>query len=137
MRKTALIATGLMTTLLGGCASGGLYHKNSPDEFAVQRQRLLVVPPDFALVPPRQGEPLPSESSGIQQQTLDVLFGGQSQRSPVEQNVLSRAGSADAGIRSNVGDPDTFTVAKGQLTRAIVAAPEGDGQEAQVAVPAG
>jgi hypothetical protein len=30
-----------------------------------------------------------------------------------------------------VGDPGTFTVDKGTTTRAIIAAPEGDGQAAQ------
>jgi hypothetical protein len=49
----------------------------------------------------------------------------------VERNTLSRAGSADPGIRSTVGDPSTNTVAKGAVTRDILSAPQGDGREAQ------
>jgi len=33
-----------------------------------------------------------------------------------------------------VGDPGTFTVAKGDVTRDIVAAPQGDGREAQAVI---
>jgi hypothetical protein len=39
------------------------------------------------------------------------------------------------GIRSTVGDPETATVNKGAVTRDIIAAPEGDGQAAQAAIP--
>ena len=41
---------------------------------------------------------------------------------------------ADIGIRSSVGDPNTNVVNKGATTRDIVAAPEGDGQTARVAI---
>jgi len=42
------------------------------------------------------------------------------------------------GIRSSVGDTGTNTVAKGEVTRDIIAAPQGDGREAQaVAGPSG
>ena len=34
-----------------------------------------------------------------------------------------------ASIRSTVGDPKTNTVAKGDVTRDIIAAPQGDGRE--------
>jgi hypothetical protein len=53
----------------------------------------------------------------------------------VEKNTISRAGSAAPGIRSMVGDPQTNTVAKGTVTRTIIAAPEGDGREAQAVIP--
>lgn len=131
MRKTtALILVTTASALLAGCGGGGLFNRDRPDEFAVQRQSPLVVPPDFALVPPQQGAPRPVESAG-QQQTLDALFGGPSQRSEVEKNTISRAGASAPGIRSNVGDTNTNTVAKGEITRDIVAAPQGDGREAQ------
>jgi hypothetical protein len=131
MRKTtALFLVTTASTLLAGCGGGGLVHNNRPDEFAVQRQSPLVVPPDFALVPPQQGAPRPTETNS-QQQTLDALFGGPSQRSDVEKNTISRAGNASAGIRSNVGDTQTNTVAKGEITREILAAPQGDGREAR------
>lgn len=133
MRKTTLGAIALLTAgsaVLAGCGSSGLSNRARPDEFAVQRQTPLVVPPDFALTPPGQGEPRPTERT-LQQQTLDVLFGGPAQRSDVEKNTIGRAGDSAPGIRSSVGDFNTHTVAKGSVTREILAAPEGDGREAQ------
>lgn len=126
-----LVTTGAV--ILSGCGSTGLFNRNRPDEFAVQRQSPLVVPPDFSLSPPTQGQPRPSDE-GLQQQTLDALFGGPQARSDVEKSALSLAGSSDPSIRSTVGDPGTHTVAKGQVTRAILSAPEGDGQNAQTAI---
>lgn len=129
-KTTAYLIATAGAVLLAGCGGGGLMNRERPDEFAVQRQTPLVVPPDFALTPPRQGEPRPVERA-LQQQTLDALFGGPAQRSEVESNAISRAGPAAPGIRSAVGDSETFTVAKGPVTRDIIAAPEGDGREAQ------
>ena len=120
--------------LLAGCGSGGFLTRDRPDEFAVQRQAPLVVPPDFNLVPPAPGAPRPAEGSASEQ-ALDVLFGGPAQRSGVESGVIGRAGAADPGIRSAVGDANTNTVAKGGVTRDIVAAPQGDGASAQATIP--
>jgi hypothetical protein len=121
--------------LLSGCGSTGLFNRDRPDEFAVQRQTPLIVPPDFALSPPKEGEPRPSERA-LQQQTLDALFGGPSARSQVETDTLSRAGTPAPAIRSTVGDMQTNTVAKGQITRQILSAPEGDGRDAQATLGA-
>jgi len=131
MRKlTALVLVASASTLLAGCGGGGgLYNRDRPDEFAVQRQAPLVVPPDFALTPPQQGAPRPVDTN-TQQQTLEALF-GTAPRSEVERNTISRAGGSAPGIRSAVGDPGTNTVAKGEVTRALLAAPQGDGGEAQ------
>lgn len=129
----ALILAGAVTAMLAACGGGGVFTRERPNEFAVQRQSPLVVPPDFALKPPRPGEPRPSERS-LEQQTLEALFGGPAQRSAVESNTISRAGEAAPGIRSNVGDFETNTVAKGRVTRDILAAPEGDGREAQTSI---
>lgn len=126
-----LIATSAM---LAGCGGSGIFNRDRPDEFAVQRQAPLVVPPDFNLVPPAPGAPRPSEGTASEQ-ALDALFGGPAPRSSVETSALDRAGAAAPGIRSTVGDPDTNTVAKGRLTRDIIAAPEGDGQYAQAVIP--
>ena len=126
----ALILLASASALLAGCGSTGILNRDRPDEFAVQRQAPLVVPPDFALTPPQPGAPRPADRT-TQQQTLDALFGGPAPRSDVERSTISRAGSAAPGIRSNVGDPQTFTVAKGDITRDILAAPQGDGREAQ------
>ena len=132
MRKTtALILVVSASTMLAACGGGGgLFNRDRPDEFAVQRQLPLVVPPDFSLTPPQPGAPRPANSNS-QSQTLDALFGGQAPRSDVEKNTTSRAGTPANGIRSAVGDPATNTVAKGEVTRDILAAPQGDGAAAQ------
>jgi hypothetical protein len=134
MKKTgALILVAAGAALVSGCGSTGLLNHAGPDEFAVQRQSPLVVPPDFTLAPPKQGQPRPADDS-VQQQALDALFGGPQARSDIEKSTLSMAGPADPSIRSTVGDPTTYTVAKGQVTRAILAAPEGDGRAAQTTI---
>lgn len=133
MRKTPVLLAIGASLLLSACGSTGLFNRDRPDEFAVQRQAPLVVPPDFSLVPPTPGAPRPSDTA--QQQALDALFGGPAPRSDVEKTTLNRAGNAAPGIRSNVGDPGTSTVAKGAITRDILAAPQGDGREAQAVIP--
>ena len=136
MRKTtALLFVATGSALLAGCGGGGLFNRERPDEFAVQRQSPLVVPPDFALTPPQQGAPRPVHG-GTRQQTLDALFGGPAARSDIEKNTIGRAGNAAPGIRSSVGDSQTNTVAKGEVTRDILAAPQGDGAAAQAGVGA-
>ena len=132
MRKITLFATASATiVLLSGCSSGGLLNRVRPDEFVVQRQAPLIVPPDFALTPPQPGAPRPSSRSA-QSETLDAMFGGPAARSGVESSAVSRAGTSDAGIRSTVADPKTHSAPKGDVTRDIVTAPEGNGREAQV-----
>ncbi len=135
MRKTTTFALlAASAAMLAGCGSSGLLNRDRPDEFAVQRQAPLVIPPDFSLTPPAPGAPRPAEGSASEQ-ALDVLFGGPAARSQVETSALDRAGRAMPGIRSAVGDPQTNTVAKGRVTQDIVAAPEGDGQAAQAVIP--
>ncbi len=121
---------------LAGCASGGLYGRERPDEFAVARNAPLVVPPDFALTPPRPGEATPATIDS-RTQALQALFGGPAPRSEAERQVLqqSEADRAAPGARSVVGDPGTVVVDKGQTTQTILAVPEGDGQEARVSTP--
>ncbi|RKF20515.1 DUF3035 domain-containing protein [Altericroceibacterium spongiae] len=121
-------------SLLAACGGNGIFNRERPDEFAVQRQAPLVVPPDFQLVPPASGAPRPAEGSASQQ-ALDALFGGKAERSDVENDTLSRAGDADPGIRSEVGSEKTYTVDKGTDTRAILSAPQGDGQAARAVTP--
>lgn len=135
MKKTSsliLLVSG--SAMLAACGGGGFLNRERPDEFAVQRQAPLVVPPDFGLNPPAPGAPRPSEETASEQ-ALEALFGGPAPRSSVESAALSRAGDARPGIRSAVGDPGTNTVAKGRVTRDIIAAPEGDGQAAQAVIP--
>lgn len=135
MRKyPALILAITTASLLSGCgAGGGMFNRQRPDEFAVQRQAPLVIPPDFALTPPAPGAPRPSDS-GTAAQAQEALFGPPSARSAVESSVDNKAGIAAPAIRSTVGDPATNTVAKGRTTRDIIGAPQGDGREAQTAI---
>ena len=131
--KTAiLLATA--SVALTACGGGGLFNRDRPDEFAVQRQAPLVVPPDFTLTPPAPGAPRPSEGTAAEQ-ALEALFGGPHERSEIEKITLDRAGSAARSIRSVAGDPGTNTVAKGRVTRDIIAAPEGDGATATTTIP--
>lgn len=135
MRKLPQIALLVATSsMLAACGGGGVFNRDRPDEMAVQRQAPLVVPPDFSLAPPAPGAPRPAEGAA-QEQALEALFGGPQARSSVETSALDRAGVAEPGIRSQVGDPGTNTVAKGRVTRDIIAAPEGDGQSAQAVIP--
>jgi len=133
-KAPTIVLVALGASLLASCGGGGVLGRERPDEFAVQRQAPLVIPPDFALTPPQPGAPRPNDSN-VQQQTLDALFGGPAPRSEVEQATIGQAGAAAPGIRSAVGDPQTHTVGKGALTRDIVAAPQGDGREAQAVIP--
>lgn len=136
MRKfVILMGLGLTVT---ACASGNGLNRQRPDEFAVARQAPLVIPPDFALVPPQPGAPRPQDNSASSQ-AVQALFGGPAARSATEQSALQQAGNAqaDVGVRSALADPQTNVVDKGSVTRDIVAAPEGDGQTARTAIPAG
>ncbi|MEL7199473.1 MAG: DUF3035 domain-containing protein [Pseudomonadota bacterium] len=130
--KAILLVSG--TAMLSACGGNGIFNRDRPDEFAVQRQAPLVVPPDFSLTPPAPGAPRPAEGTASEQ-ALEALFGGPSPRSSIETSALDRAGSSAAGIRSQAGDPATNTVAKGTVTRDIIAAPEGDGANAQTLIP--
>jgi hypothetical protein len=135
MRKFGLAAICVIGAVgLSGCSSNSLFDRKRPDEFAVSRSAPLVVPPDFSLTPPKPGAPRPQET-GSQEQVLEALFGGPAARSASESAVIGSAGTSELGIRTAVGDPQTNTVNKGSVTRDIIAAPEGDGQSAQAAVP--
>jgi hypothetical protein len=65
------------------------------------------------------------------------MFGGPASRSSAEASAIGAAGGnrAQPGIRSIAGDPKTDVVDKGATTRDILAAPEGDGQNARTATP--
>ena len=132
-----LVLAASAATLVAGCAGGGPFGSGrGPDEFAVARSAPLVVPPDFALTPPRPGEP----DVGAQDpraQALQALFGGPQPRSAVENNMLQVAHSERAalGARSVAGDPRTAVVSRGTLVQTMLQLPQGDGQEASVSVP--
>ncbi len=130
MRKSVILVAGT-AAILSGCAGKSL-DRARPDEFAVARQAPLVIPPDYALVPPQPGAARPQDVS-TQAQTLEALFGGTAPRSAAESAVVEEAGgdTVENGIRSSVGDPQTNVVNKGTTTRDIVAAPAADGADAK------
>jgi len=130
------LAAAAGSLLLSSCGGGGIANRDRPDEFAVARHAPLVVPPDFALVPPRPGASTPA-SADSRAQAVQALFGGPAPRSAVEKQVLQDAGAdrADPGARSVAGDPNTAVVEKGSTTQTIIAAPSGSGQEATVSTP--
>ncbi len=141
--KQKLVLLGCAAGLLGlsGCASAAedlwnwdIRGNQASSQPASSRAAPLVVPPDFALTPAQTGVVRPQETGG-QEQVLEALFGGPAPRSAGERAITTSAGTADAGIRSSVGDPQTNTVNKGSVTRDIIAAPEGDGQTAQATIP--
>jgi len=130
MRKLVVVAT-LTATLAGlsACGSSGIFNRARPDEMQVTRQAPLVIPPDFALVPPAPGA-ASTVTPEASRQAMEAMFGPPAARSPAEAAALSTAGRDNAlpGIRSSVGDPATNLVDKGATTRDILAAPEGGGQ---------
>lgn len=134
MRKVTVAASLALLITLSACGSSGLFNRSRPDEFAVSRQAPLVIPPDFALVPPVPGA-APTATPESSRQAMEAMFGGPAQRSASESAALSAAGrdGAAPGIRTSVGDPNTNVVEKGATTRDIIAAPEGDGQFARAA----
>ena len=136
MRIAPIILTAVAAATLSGCASGGPFNRQRPDEFAVARNAPLVVPPEFALTPPRSGE-ADTGNTDPRAQALQALFGGPQPRSAVENNLLqvAHADRAALGARSVVGDPQTTVVSRGTLVQTVLALPQGDGQEAAISVP--
>jgi hypothetical protein len=133
---TIAVAAAAASLLVAGCGTGGVLGRDRPDEFAVTRNAPLVIPPDFALEPPRPGEPIP-QATDARTQALEALFGGPSARSDSERQILDQTGRdrAALGARSVAGDPETQVVDKGAVTQTIVAAPAGAGRDANVTTP--
>ena len=134
-KKSLLLAAAtLALPMLAGCASvGNMLGGNKTAAPIAGRAAPLVVPPDFALEP--TAATMTRSTDASQEQTLEALFGGIATRSAAERSISTTAGTAEAGIRSSVGDPQTIMVNKGSITRDIIAAPEGDGQTAQAIIP--
>ncbi len=133
MRKI-ILATSLAAATLGLAACGA--GRDRPDEFLVTRSAPLVIPPDFALTPPRAGEPT-ARGADSSAQALQAMFGGPAPRSAAEGALINQARpqNSEPGIRSEVGDPETQAVDYGAMTRDILNAPEGDAPEASVSTP--
>ena len=117
--------------LLAGCKSNDIADRKRPDEFAVGKQAPLVIPPDYALTPPRPGAPRPIAADS-QQQALEALFGPGVQlppRSEIENKLLSDANAlkTDPTVRNTATDVEgkhAMTVLdKGQFLRELLDAP--------------
>jgi len=137
MLKSTALLIGLASVSLAGCTSlfgGG--QNSGLDEFAVARNAPLVIPPDYALVPPAPGT-ISTTAQDAQSQAIQALFGGPAPRSAGETAVLDRAGTdrVALGARSTAGDPATTVVDKGAVTQTIIAAPESDSQAATTQPP--
>lgn len=135
MRIAPIALAAAAAVTLAGCGTGGVLGRDRPDEFAVARTAPLVVPPDFALTPPRPGEP--ASGTDARSQALQALFGGPAPRSDAERSLLQRADAdrAALGARSVVADPETVVVDRGQLVQTILELPAGAGREATVSTP--
>ncbi len=139
MRKPVTLGLLALATLSVLSACGGSrarFGGAGPDEMAVARAAPLVVPPDFALTPPKPGAARPQDIESSTQ-ALEAMFGGPAARSAAERGTLGQAGEnrATTGIRSEAGDPGTTVVDKGAVTRDVVAAPAGDGEGAKATTP--
>ena len=135
MKKPVLTLAALTVVVsLSGCGGMNLFGGGKANQIPVSRAAPLVVPPDFPLMPAKSTAVRTADGAS-QDQVLDALFGGAAPRSAGERALLSAAGTSELAIRSTVGDPDTVTVNKGSVTRDIISAPEGDGQNAQAAIP--
>jgi len=136
MRIASMLLAGSAVASLSACASTNPFGRHGPDEFQVARNAPLVVPPEFALTPPRPGEP----DQGAQDpraQALQALFGGPQPRSAVENSLLqvAHAERSALGARSVAGDPQTVVVSRGPLVQTMLQLPQGNGPEASVSVP--
>ncbi|MEL6364945.1 MAG: DUF3035 domain-containing protein [Pseudomonadota bacterium] len=109
-QAAALLACALTAGGCGGLGKALGVGKSPPDEFAIVTRAPLVVPPDFALRPPRPGEARPQELSTSQRAQV-ALFGVASTAEPDdgqpslgEQVMMQNAGvlSSDPNIRALV-----------------------------------
>lgn len=119
----------LLAVVAVGCAHKRerLSNRNAPDEFAISRSAPLVVPPDFALAPPKPGAAR-ALADDAQTNAAEALFGpgvAITPKSPAETDLLDKAKAAkpEPNIRSSAGDPDTPSVNKGAFLRELMAAP--------------
>jgi len=126
---------------VAGCKKTTYKNSNSPDEFAISRNAPLVVPPDFALVPPKPGAPR-ALGADSQTQAVEALFGPGAKpppKSASEQQLLDKAGATkpDPTARSTAGDSNTTMVDKGAFVQELLAARPGSTNAAVASVSTG
>jgi hypothetical protein len=93
---TSVAALGLGSA---GCAAAGKalgVEKVTPDEFRVVSKAPLVVPPDYALRPPKPGEPRPQELAPESQARLALMGRNDASRTQGETLLAEKAGAARA-----------------------------------------
>jgi len=146
MKRAPIVLLIVAAAALSACHSKArLSNRGAPDEFAISRAAPLIVPPDYALTPPRPGEPRPLGQDG-QSQAVEALFGPAVRipaKSLAEQQLLDKAGvvgtsnpRAEPAVRSNAADPKTTTVDKGAFLRELMDARPGtrDAKSAEVKI---
>ena len=136
--RIAVIAVAVLA--LAGCKSS-MVHKGTPDEFAITKSAPLIVPPDFALTPPKPGQARAVGADG-QGQAIEALFGPGAKappKSPGEQSLLDAAGAVktDPAVRSTAGDKGTATVDKGAFLLELLNARPGTTNAAVATVTVG
>jgi hypothetical protein len=105
MTLVAVAAACIATSGCGGFRQAMGVEKVAPDEFRVVTRAPLVMPPDYALRPPRPGDPRPQELRPDGQARAAVFgqdVGGQA--SGGERALVARAGAdaVDPAIRAQV-----------------------------------
>ena len=142
--RTLMILAGAAFVLVS-CGKNSVAERKRPDEFAVARQAPLIVPPDYALAPPKPGSPRPLGQDS-QQQALEAMFGPGVQlppRSEIENKLLSDANAlkTDPTVRNTAtdlrGQHAIAVVDKGQFLRELLDAPANtrNADIARVSVP--
>lgn len=109
MRISVLLAGVVAAGMASGCQSTqralGL-EKTAPDEFRVITKAPLVVPPDFALRPPRPGEARPGPADANAAGTRAAVFGTDlgANATEGEKLLVAKAGAAavDPQVRTQV-----------------------------------
>ncbi|MGB0749593.1 MAG: DUF3035 domain-containing protein [Magnetospiraceae bacterium] len=141
MTQKALIGVSFaaMAILLSACSGGNSVRealgmgRNSPDEFTVYQRAPLVLPPDYALRPPRPGEPRPQETAP-RQTARNALFSADRREgytspetgkefSRAEESLLIEANAVqvDGAVRDQVDQESTVLAREdGTLTEAIM-----------------
>lgn len=139
MRSKLLVGSALVAmTLISACSRGdraGVMAGRSSnlDAFAVSKRAPLVIPPDFALIPPKPGAPRPQEADSSQQALSAMFAGTQAPRSQTEKDIIGLTRTVpEPGIRSSVAEVGQVTANKGPTTRNILAAAATNSADASV-----
>lgn len=116
--------------LAGGLALGGCsdfkqtigIEKVAPDEFSVENQPPLTIPPDFALRPPKPGAPRPQQANSDEQ--AQKIFEDAGPAKPEDANsesaAIERAAARLAQLANQNGADPNGAVQKGSLAAKLL-----------------